>query len=151
RKVGEIFYRSGKEGVKMVDNFMKENKRWIIEGVFPVWKVFEEAEVIIFMKPFFLTPVFRQWRRFFADEFQRKTFGFKTNFTFLTPDIMRQYFSNRGCSDLKDPTTFSIKKYELMLASFEKKILKVGVINYNLQKDILKKIVLNGETKSNVR
>lgn len=152
RKIGEIFYRSKDYGEKVVSNFIKENNNnWIIEGVFPVREVMEKSEMIIFMKPFFLVPIFRQWRRFFTDSFQRKTFGFKTNATFLTPDIFKQYFSKRGCDVLEDPTQFSIKKYELMLAAYKDKTFCVDIVSYGLEKNIIDMVSLSSGSKKSVR
>ncbi|MBU1118001.1 hypothetical protein KKD37_03495 [Patescibacteria group bacterium] len=151
RKVGEIFYRSKEDGEKIINDFFKKNKDWIIEGVFPVWSVFKNADIIIFMKPSFVILIFRQWYRFFSDEFQRRTFGFKTNLTFLTPDIVKQYFSRRGCNDLKDPVEFSVKKYEQILDNFRDKTIKVGVVNYGVERDILDRVALNGKRNGCVR
>lgn len=151
RKIGEIFYRSKDYGEKIVNDFIKNNNSWIIEGVFPVRDVMEKAEIIIFMKPFFLVPIFRQWHRFFTDNFQRKTFGFKINATFLTPDIFKQYFSKRGCNALEDPTQFSIKKYELMLSDYTYKTFCVDIVSYGLEKNIIDIISISSEPKKNVR
>jgi hypothetical protein len=139
--MGEIFYKSKKEGEEAIGDFIKVNKRWIIEGVFPVRKVFQEAEIIIFIKPFFLTPIFRQWYRFFTDKYQRKTFGFKTNLTFLTPDILRQYFSKRGFDSLDDPREFGVRKYELILKKFRKKVVRVKSIDYGVEGNSIDKIM----------
>lgn len=141
RKIGEIFYKTKEEGEKLVDDFIKSNERWVIEGVFPVREVFKESELIIFIKPFFLTPIFRQWYRFFTDKYQRKTFGFKTNLTFLTPDILKQYFSKRGFDDLDDPREFGVRKYELILKKFGKKVIRVKSVDYGLESSFIDKII----------
>ncbi len=120
-----------------VKKFLDDNDSWIIEGVFAMEEVFQEADLIVMLKPSIIVPLYRQWKRFFTDEFQRKTFGWKTNLFFLTPDIFKQYFSNRGCNKKDDFTVYGVKKTQKMAKKFSSKFLMIGNIQMGMAKDIL--------------
>ena len=149
--LGKNVYRPKEVGEKMVADFMKKNKNWVIEGVFPVWKVFEEADFIIFMKPPVVVALFRQWVRFFTDQYQRRTYGFRSNLMFLTPDILIQYISSRGVKDLHEPDTFSVKKYREIIKNFKKKTIEVSVMNYESEQEICDKVTEIDERKESMR
>ena len=134
KKTGKFGYLSPVKGKKNLMEQIKGEKKWIVEGVFPVTELFKMADVVIYMKYSFLVSFYYQWKRYFTDDFQRKTYGFWTNLSFLTPDIFRQYFL--GGEDDDDVRQFSVKKYEKIISRYKGKLYTVtnkallnGVIN----------------------
>jgi len=102
-----------------IKKFLKEKgENWIVEGVYCVEEIMKKADVIIYFRLPFYVPLFRQWKRYFTDKFQREHYGFKSNLTYLMPDIWKQYLSNRGCDDLSNPLVFSNRKTEKIIANF---------------------------------
>ncbi len=125
--VGEISFQKRDKYLPDIKGFMNKNKDWVIEGVYPVKEIFDEADVIIFIKLFFLIPIVRQWKRYFTDEYQRKTYGFLSNITYLTPDIVRQYFFvNKNKIDINNPLDFSVGKCQEVLRKYHHKMVYVN-------------------------
>lgn len=100
-----------------IRKFLKEKgENWIVEGVYCVEEIMKKADVIIYLRLPFVVPLFRQWKRYLTDKFQRERYGFKSNLTYLMPDIWKQYLSDRGCDDLNNPLVFSNRKTEKIIA-----------------------------------
>lgn len=77
--------------IRVLNNNLKKES-WIIEGVNPVAKAFQAADIIIFLRPSIITCLYRQWGRYFTDKRQREEHGFISNIR-LSRFILKQYFS----------------------------------------------------------
>ena len=105
-----------------------KKRDWIIEGVYPVKEIFESADVVVHLHRCLIKPLFWQWKRFFTDEKQRKTFGLKNNL-WLTSDIIRQYTDKCDKSRMDDPTYFSNDKLAIWLEQYKRKIKEINDLN----------------------
>lgn len=119
-------FKDKKKYKKDIKEFLRERKdSWVVEGVYCVEEIMKEADLIIYFKLPFIVPLFRQWKRYFTDRFQRERYGFKSNLVNLMPDIWVQYFTNRGCDKLDNPLIFSNRKTEKVIDRFEGKVRRV--------------------------
>lgn len=100
-------------------------KGWVIEGVFPVEKVFEKADAIVFLIRPVWVPLLWQWKRYLTDGSQRRDFGFKNNWI-LSKDIVRQYLQKKGLEKTGDPTFFNLFKTSQMLKKYKRKIYEIN-------------------------
>jgi adenylate kinase family enzyme len=121
----KIFRYREKEAInKRIKRIIKDNKDWIIEGVYAVDNVFNAADIIILIKLPFYIPLQWQWKRFCTSKFQRDTYGFLNNLG-LTRDIFNQYLSGFSDKNINDPTFNNIKKYVKVLKKYKGKLKEV--------------------------
>lgn len=125
-------YRLASDYRKRIDNILKKNKNWIIEGVYPVEKIFKEADIVILIKPSIMVPLRWQWKRYFSDRNQRDTYGLLNNIG-LTRDIFSQYLRRSKLDDIQDETRCYLRKYDEMLKKYKNKV-KVVVKIDDLEK-----------------
>jgi adenylate kinase family enzyme len=109
---------------KIKDILVRNKKDWIIEGVYPVVDVIEKADVILYLRKFFLIPLALQWRRYFTDIGQRQNFGFVNNLI-LSFDILRQYFG-QSIKNMNNPLEFGVKKYTILLSKHTEKVYDIN-------------------------
>lgn len=101
------------------------NRDWIAEGVFPVIKIMNQADLIVYVRLFWLKPLIWQWRRYFTDKKQREVFGLRNNLI-LSKDIIRQYTEGFNQRLADDPTYFNNRKTEVLLERYRKKVYYVS-------------------------
>lgn len=98
---------------------------WIVEGVFPVTKIMNQADLIVYIKLFWPKTLIWQWRRYFTDKKQREMFGLRNNLI-LSKDIVRQYTEGFNRKLVNDPTYFNNRKTEALLEKYRKKVYYVS-------------------------
>lgn len=89
-----------------------KNPNWIMEGIYCVEDIFEEADMIVLISLPLWKGLMWQWKRFFTDYLERRRFGFKHNLI-LSQIILNQYFSQADCYErvgIKYPTMRLFKK-----------------------------------------
>ena len=116
--------------LKKLKNIFQE-KAWIIEGIQPIKKVFDEAEIIIWLKPPFYTSLYQQWKRYLSDREQRKNYGFVSNLK-LSIYILKQYFKKP--TPITDPEKTWIKSVNKELKKYKDKLI---IISKNCEKENL--------------
>ena len=114
---------SPKDYRSRIDEILKTDK-WIVEGVYPVEKIFESADIIVCLRRCLLMPLVWQWKRYITDKSQRKKFGFRNNLS-LSRDIIRQYFERCDNSRIDEPTYFSNKKLAVWLERYKDKVREI--------------------------
>jgi adenylate kinase family enzyme len=131
---------SKEESLVIIDK-ISSGKNWVIEGLHPFDLIFERADLIIWLKPSFLTCIYRQWKRFFTDINQRRDYGFISNVK-LSIYIFRQFFEEPNY--ITDPKGTWIKSVEKRTFRFKEKLIIFSgsskfdyfeeAINYNLKR-----------------
>jgi adenylate kinase family enzyme len=121
-------YRKRVEYEKRVETILKNNKEWIIEGIYAINRVLEEADKIIFIKLPIYFALYWQWKRFFCDKCQRDTYGFLNNLE-LSREIFGQYLLRVDKKNIDNPTINGIKKDCLLLNKHKSKLVVITNIN----------------------
>ncbi len=112
-------------------------KDWILEGKYLSEEVFKKSNIIVWLHKGFCIRLLSQWKRYFADNNQRKTYGFIGNLH-LSVNILRQHFCLYKKEKLQSRRIYTFNKVEKMLKNYQGK-----VIVYNSEEDyirILKRI-----------
>lgn len=109
--------------IQTIEKFIKQ-KHWIVEGIYPIDKVLEQADLIIVMRRSFLTLLYLQWLRYCTDSQQRKEYGFISNVK-LSWFIYHLYFNKMGITVYDNKKPLKVKDINKKIKKFRKKILFV--------------------------
>lgn len=105
---------------KNLKQVISEND-WIIEGVNPINEIFDNADLIIFLRPILLVALSRQWKRYFTDAKQRKEHGFVNNLK-LSRGLIKQYAEKEDLRKQNDPMYSRVSKLDRLMSRYKKKV-----------------------------
>ncbi len=109
--------------MEKVEDILAKDK-WIFEGKHIISRLLNEADQIVWLKTPLLVTLFRQWKRYFTDQDQRKRFTFKSNLQ-LSVVIICQYLCWEDKSKKDDPRHCRQKKYGRILREYKDKVVEI--------------------------
>ncbi len=98
--------------------------KWIFEGKHVIPELLEAADKIIRLKTPLLVTLFRQWKRYFTDQDQRRRFTFRSNLQ-LSTVILSQYLGKEDKNKADDPRYAHQKKYDRILKKYKDKAIEI--------------------------
>lgn len=107
------------ESQKKVINSLIKSNHYVMEGRYSIEEFAEAADQIIVLKPNVFVGIFRQWKRYFTDENQRKNFGLINQFR-LSKSIINQHHGPENKE--KGLYDGSVKRMNRILKNYQYKI-----------------------------
>ena len=91
---------------------------WIIEGINPIEKILNRADIIIWLKPSVTRCLYQQWKRFVIEKEQREKYGFFNNVN-LSIYILKQHLGKPNPQN--DPKQTWVKSVSKILKKYKQK------------------------------
>jgi len=105
-------------------NQLLDKDKWIFEGKHIIHELLEAADKIIWLRTPLRITLYRQWKRYFTDEDQRKRFTFRNNLK-LSAVILTQCLGKEDINRSDDPRYAHQKKYKRILKKYKDKVVEI--------------------------
>lgn len=96
-------------------------KQWIIEGIYPIDAVFQQADIIVWLKMPLLRTLWGQWKRYIKDPQQRQGYGFISNLK-LSFFIFNLFLDRQAITVMDDRPKIRLKDFPTVMKPYRKKI-----------------------------